>query len=370
MTKLYLDVVGQERAVAALRVAAVRPVHAYLLVGPAGTGKRAAATSFAAQLLCPAGGDGTCDVCRRVLAGAHPDVVVVEREGAAITVDMARDIGRAAARSPVEGRRKVLVLHDFQLVKEAGPALLKTIEEPPPSTVFVILAEHVPYELVTIASRCVRIDFSPLAPSVIAAALRADGVSAEQADELAVAADGRLDRARLLAADPEFGVRRRAWQAIPERLDGAGATAAAIADELIGLLEHSVTPLRARQDEEVANLKERNARMSEVNGKTPRGRAGAQPGLRELEERHKREVRRQRTDELRAGLAALAVAYRDQLAAGGSGAADAVAAVGIIQKLNENLVYNPSEQLQLQALLVGLGRLAGMRTATGSTSGS
>src|ERR1700676_266214 len=99
MTELYADVVGQDAAVAALRAAAVRPVHAYLLVGPPGTGKRAAATGFAAQLLCPAGGDGTCDVCRRVLGKAHPDVVVVEREGAAISVDMAREIGRAAARS-------------------------------------------------------------------------------------------------------------------------------------------------------------------------------------------------------------------------------------------------------------------------------
>jgi DNA polymerase-3 subunit delta' len=298
-----------------------------------------------------------------VLEGAHPDVVVVEREGAAISIGMAQEITRAAVRSPVEGHRKVLVLNDFQLVKEAGPALLKTIEEPPASTVFIVMAEHVPYELVTIASRCVRIDFSPLAPSVIAGALRADGMAAEQAEELAIAADGRLDRARLLAVDPEFGLRRRAWQAIPDRLDGAGATAATIADELIGLLEHSVTPLRTMQEQEVAALQERNAKMSAVNGKPPRGRAGAQPGLRELEERHKREVRRQRTDELRAGLAALAGAYRDRLSAGGRGAANAIEAVGLIQKLNENLLYNPSEQLQLQALLVGLGRLAGHRAA-------
>jgi len=292
-------------------------------------------------------------------------VVVVEREGPAITVDMAREIVRAAARSPVEGRRKILVLHDFQLVKEAGPALLKTIEEPPPSTVFIILAEHIPLELVTIASRCVRIDFSPLSPSVIAAALRAEGVEAERAEQLARSADGRLDRARLLAADPEFGLRRRTWQAIPERLDGTGATAATVADELLGLLEHSVGPLRATQEREIADLQERNARMSEVNGKKPRGRAAADPGVREIEERHKREVRRQRTDELRAGLAALAGAYRDRLAGGGRGVAEAVEAVRLIQELNENLVHNPSEQLQLQALLVALGRLAGPAELTG-----
>jgi DNA polymerase-3 subunit delta' len=89
-TDLYAAVVGQDRAVEQLRAAARSPVHAYLLVGPAGTGKRAAARAFAAELLCPNGGDGTCDVCRRVLAGVHPDVVVVEREGAAMSVGHAR----------------------------------------------------------------------------------------------------------------------------------------------------------------------------------------------------------------------------------------------------------------------------------------
>ncbi|MDQ1373662.1 MAG: polymerase subunit delta, partial [Actinomycetota bacterium] len=159
---LYAGVVGQARAVAQLRSAVRAPVHAYLLVGPPGTGKLTAARGFAASLLCPSGGDGTCDVCRRVLGHVHPDVMVLEREGASILVEDAREISRISARSPVEGDRKVIVLTEFHLVDKAGPALLKTIEEPPPSTVFVILAEHVPAELVTIASRCCRIDFGPI----------------------------------------------------------------------------------------------------------------------------------------------------------------------------------------------------------------
>ena len=160
---LFAEVVGQEKTVAALLAAAARPVHAYLFVGPPGSGKAAAATSFAAALLCPASPpDGTCDTCRRVLSGVHPDVIEVEREGAAISIDAARQVSRLAATSPVEGDRKVIILHDFHLVEDAGPALLKTIEEPPATTVFVILAEYVPPELVTIASRCVRVDFQPL----------------------------------------------------------------------------------------------------------------------------------------------------------------------------------------------------------------
>jgi DNA polymerase-3 subunit delta' len=357
VNELYSGVVGEKVAVDALRAAAKRPVHAYLLVGPPGTGKREAATSFAASLLCPNGGDGTCDVCRRVLAGTHPDVVVVERDGPFINIDTARQIARAAARSPLEGARKVLLLNDFHLVREAGPALLKTIEEPAPSTIFVILAEYLPPELVTIASRCVRVDFAPLPASVIADALRTEGVAVDLADELAVAADGRLDRARLLAGDPDFVARRQAWQNVPSRLDSTGATAAQLAAELEALLERSVGPLKAQQAQELTELEERNARMNEVNGKTAGGARAARAGLKDLEDRHRREIRRQRTDELKAGLAALAGVYRDRLTKGGPGAAPAIEAVGLIQELAVNLQYNPNELLQLQALLVRLGKL-------------
>jgi DNA polymerase III subunit delta' len=355
---LYADVIGQDAAVAGLRAAAVRPVHAYLLVGPPGTGKRSAAVSFAAALLCPNGGDGTCDVCRRVLSGVHPDLVVIDREGPFITIDMAREIGMAAARSPLEGDRKVLLLSDFHLVREAGPALLKTIEEPPPSTVFVITAEFLPPELVTIASRCVQIDFRPLSVATVAEALRATGVEADKALELAAAADGRLDRARLLARDPEFGVRRKAWQAVPSRLDGTGGTAVAIAAELVALLERSVGPLRERHAAEVADLEARIARANEVTGRSG-GKRPAKTGAKELEERHKREIRRQRTDELKAGMAALAGVYRDRMASGGPApaVADAAESVRVIQELYANLAYNPNELLQLQALFVRLGRL-------------
>ncbi len=364
MTELFAEVVGQDAAVRALQAAARRPVHAYLLVGPPGTGKRAAAASFTASLLCPQGGDGTCDVCRRVLAGIHPDMIVVEREGPFITVDMARDIGRAAARSPVEGDRKVLVLNDFHLVREAGPALLKTIEEPPPSTIFVVLAEFVPAELVTIASRCVRIDFSPLSPAIVAEALRADGVEPGLADELAKVADGRLDRARLLAGDPEFVLRRRTWMDIPSQLDGTGATASRLATEVIELLERSVAPLRILQDRQIAELEARNARMNEINGKTAGGARAAKAGLKDLEERQKREVRRQRTDELKAGLAALAGVYRDRLASGAPGGAEAIEAVRLIQELAVNLAYNPNEILQLQALLFAISRIPATLSAS------
>ncbi|HET9691848.1 MAG TPA: hypothetical protein VFP61_11905 [Acidimicrobiales bacterium] len=356
---LFDQVPGQPRAVAALRAAAARPVHAYLFVGPPGTGRAAAATDFAAALLCPHGGDGTCDTCRRVRAGPHPDVVVVEREGAAISVGDAPEVIRLAARSPVEGDRKVLVLTDFHLVRDAGPVLLKTIEEPPPSAVFVVVAEWVPPELVTIASRCVRVEFSPLGPAAVAEILVRDGVGPDEAAELAAAAGGRLDRARLLAADPGFAARRAAWRAVPDRLDGRGRSAAVLADELVGLLDESVGPLRARHESEVAALEERNARGLEVNGKVGRStRGGLKAGLDELDKRQKREVRRQRTDEVRTGLATLAAAYRDRLVgASPTARADAVAAIALVEAAGAALVNNPGELLLLQGLFARLGRL-------------
>ena len=188
----------------------------------------------------------------------------------------------------------MLVIPEFHLAQDAVPALLKVVEEPPPSTVFVILADHVSPELVTIASRCVRIDFGPL-PVRRWSRRRwsAEGVDRVVAADVAEASGGRLDRARLLASDPGFASRRAAWQSVPSRLDGTGATVAVVAAELVELLgSAAVAPLVARHAAEVAEMEERVKRS---------GERGA--GRKVLADRHRRELRRLRTDELRYGLA-------------------------------------------------------------------
>jgi DNA polymerase III subunit delta' len=351
------SLVGQDVAVRTLRAAAEKPVHAYLFVGPPGAGKLTAAVAFAAMLLCPDGGEDGCETCRRVLDGLHPDVFVVEREGAALSIEQAREVSRIAARSSLEGGRSVVILPDLHLARETVPALLKTIEEPPGSTVFIGLAEFVPPELETVASRSARVDFRSLGDDEIADVLVSQGVERDRAQLLAGLAGGRLDRARLLATDQEAVARRRAWEAVPARLDGTGATVAQLADELVELLKRSAAPLSLRQGAEAAELAERYARDSaSLPGRAAQSMARA--GGRELEERHRREQRRQRTDELRTGLAALAGAYRDRAVAGTLSPPRAAEAVALIDGLAANLEFNPGEVLAVQALLFRLDRLS------------
>ncbi len=342
---LWAGVVGQERAVAGLRAAAGAPVHAYLFVGPAGVGKRAAARAFAAALLCPSGGCGECRTCRLALTGEHPDVKEVEREGAAISRDQANEVIRLASLMPLEGARKVLILDEFHLIQpDVPPRLLKTIEEPEASSYFVILADDVPAELVTIASRCVRIEFAPIPDHVIEDVLLADGIAPADASAAAVAAGGNLDRARVLALDRGLLARRDAFHRLAHRLDGTGAEVVRAVDELLGLIDAAAEPMKQRQAVDVVELERRVEQL---------GERGA--GRKELLERHKRELRRHRTDELKSGLQALGGAYRDELAAGTSREpAAAVAAVGALQAAMEALDRNANEPLLLQSLLLGL----------------
>ncbi len=344
---LWELVIGQWSTVETLRSAAQQPVHAYLFVGPPGAGKVRAALAFAASVLCPRGGCGDCDICRRALNQTHPDLLNVEREGASISVDQAREIIRLALRSPVEGARKVLILNDFHLVTNAGPTLLKIIEEPPPSTIFLVLAEQITNELVTIASRCVQLGFAPLSVAAVVEALVASGIEESVAKTAANAAGGRLDRARLLATDPEVANRMAFWQNIPRRLDGTGAAASVVAAEAVGMVDAAaVGPLEARQAEEVAAL---DARLELIGGK---GGAGQR---KELQERHKRELKRLRDDEIRFGLATLAQAYRTILVSPDSASNDqrrAIAATTRVATASEHLIRNPNINLLLSALFV------------------
>ena len=273
----------------------------------------------------------------------------IHRVGATISAEQIREIVRLAAMSPVEGDRQVIILHEFHLLTAMGAAaLLKTVEEPPPSTIFVILADLMSPDLVTIASRCARVDFQPLDEATVAGVLRAEGVDDEVALAAALASAGDLRRARVLAADPELERRRQAFATVPQRLDGTGAGVVRITAELFALIDAAAEPLTARHAAEVAALDERIAAAGERGS-----------GRKQLEERHRRELRRHRTDELRSGLVAIAATYRDGLVGGSLGGPGkrldgAVAAVARIHEAIAALERNPNETLLVQSLLLEL----------------
>lgn len=344
MSTVWDEVVGQADAVTTLRRSLDHPVHAYLFVGPPGSTKHRAARAFAATLLSGSEDPGTRDA-QLVLHGAHPDVREVERVGAAIMKDQADAIIHLASLTPVESDRKVIILHEFHLLSPAGAArLLKTVEEPPASTTFLILADHLSPDLVTIASRCVRVVFRTIDDTHIADRLVLEGADPETAAQAAAAAGGDLDRARILAADPEVGARRRVFAEVPFRLDGTGSTVMTVADELLGLLEATSAPVLGRHAVEIAELEERIARMGERGS-----------GRKLVEERHKRELRRHRIDEFRLGLAETAGTYRDAVVAGTATRPEAAErAVGRIHAAIAALDRNPNEALLLQSMLWAL----------------
>jgi len=247
------------------------------------------------------------------------------------------------------------VVGDVHLARVAAPVLLKTLEEPAEQTVFVMLAESVPAELATIASRCIVVDLKPAGSGELTTWLESQGVDPLRARDVAQAAGGSPQRARLLADDPGFAARRELWRSVPARLDGTGASAAALAAELLASCEDAVEPLRAIHRTERESLTEE----AEATG------ARGSQGLKRLEERQHREERRWRTDELRAGLAVLVGAYRDRLTETVSSPQmsaahnqerlrSLVAAIAATEDVVVELVRNPNETLMLEALLVRL----------------
>jgi DNA polymerase-3 subunit delta' len=344
---VWAHVVGQAQAVKRLTLAAADPVHAYLFVGPPGSTKAEASRSFAALLM--AGHDDPTDRdARLALTGQHPDVREIERTGARISAEQVADIIRNASLAPVEGRRKVMILHDFHLLDAPAAArLLKTLEEPPASTIFIVLADQVTQDLVTIASRCVRITFAALSDEAVTADLLSAGVDPEMAAAAAVAAAGDLTRARLLANDPGLMERRDAFAGAAHRLDGTGTTVVSLCTELLALIDAAAATLAARQADDLKALEARVAATGERGS-----------GRKQIEEHHKRELRRHRADELRSGLAVLAGAYRDALVHDQLPRPEAGAtAVTRIHTALEAMERNPNELLLLQSLLLDLPSL-------------
>jgi DNA polymerase III subunit delta' len=145
--------------------------------GPAGAGKRQTAIAMAQALNCLAPtGDGeardscgSCTACTRIARGVHPDVLIVEPgDNGSIKIDQVRDIVDRAAYRPFEGRRRVVIVDAADtMVAAAQNALLKTLEEPPSASVFVLVTTRPEMLLATVQSRCPRLRFPGVGPDTI-----------------------------------------------------------------------------------------------------------------------------------------------------------------------------------------------------------
>lgn len=339
----WAEVVGQPDAVNQLQSSARAPVHAYMLLGPLGSGRWAAARGFAAVVLAEGlEGEAADRSSRLALRGEHPDLVHIVPTGVQFRDEEVTEIITEASRSPVEGNRKVIVVERFHTANATAIGrLLKTLEEPPPSTIIVLLSEEVPDEQITIASRCVTVPFGAVSDAEVEGWLLRQGVDPSVAETAALAAGGDLRRAGDLVNDPDLATRFDAWRALPGRLDGTGAAVAIAAEELRSLIDAAQVPIDQRHEAEMAALAEREEQF---------GLRGS--GRKDLESAHKREIRRFRSDELRFGLTTLARHYRDQVMANPS--RRPIGAITALRDANDALTRNPNEALLLQALFLRL----------------
>ena len=320
--------VGQRPVVAALAQAASGRgmTHAWLFTGPPGSGRSTAAVAFAAALQCAREdpqerGCGECHECTTVLAGSHADVSVVRTQRLSIGVDEVRELVRSAALRPVGRRWQVLVVEDAdRLTDQAFNALLKSVEEPSASTVWLLCAPTVEDVPQTVRSRCRLVTLStPTSGEVADFLVRGCGVPPELAAYAARASQGHIGRARALATDEATRNRRREVVRIPARLRTLGACLTAAAD-LVHLAKEEADAVSSGYDaREKADL---DAAYGVVErGRRPREYA---PALAALDKAQKARAKRFVLDVVDRGLMDLVSVYRDAIAVACGAAAELV----------------------------------------------
>jgi DNA polymerase III subunit delta' len=311
---VWAELIGQETAVATLeRAVSGEPhamSHAWLFTGPPGSGRSNAARAFAAALQCSTGGCGQCTACRTSLSGAHPDVTLVRTELLSIGVDEVRELVRRSAMSPTLGRWQVIVIEDADRITERGAdALLKSIEEPAPRTVWILCAPTVDDVVATIRSRCRLLTLqTPSIPAVARLLESRDGIAPELAAYAAQVSQGHIGRARALARDENARERRQQILQIPFQLQGLGACLAAAAQ----VVEASTAEAAVATNE--LDTRERSA-LEEALGF---GTKGAKPrqtqaAIKELEDQQRARTKRFQRDAIDRTLTELTGFYRDVL---------------------------------------------------------
>jgi len=210
----YRNIAGHRRLIALLSRAAQRDTlpPSLIFAGPWGVGKKLAAIALAQAVNClnPIAGDdrtsslsggidacGVCASCTRIARGVHPDVIVVEPgDSGSIKIDQVRDVVDRAAYRPFEGRRRVVIVDEADAMQPpAQSALLKTLEEPPGASSFILVTSRPDVLLPTVRSRCPMLRFRSLDLQDVVAALKSRGMTETDARVIAATADGSVGRA-------------------------------------------------------------------------------------------------------------------------------------------------------------------------------
>ncbi len=338
---VWADLVGQDAAVGVLARAAAaaarvgdgeagnraQMAQTWLLTGPPGSGRSTAGRAFAAALQCadplagadtgtgagtvPVYGCGQCNPCRTVRAGTHPDLIVVATESLSLKVRDIRALVRDAAMAPTAGRWLVVVVEDAdRLTDDAADALLKSVEEPPPRTVWVLCAPTVDDVPPTIRSRARHLQLrTPPADDVAAFLVARHGADPATALTAARSAQGHIGRARALALDPGVRARHEAVLDIAGRLTDPASCARAAADLVQTATDDAAAATAAAAERETARL--RHQLGLDDGGRADRHASAA---LRDLAEEQKVRAKRAGRDHLDRALVDLAAWYRDVLA--------------------------------------------------------
>ncbi|MFC0627610.1 DNA polymerase III subunit delta' [Kribbella deserti] len=325
MVSVWDELVGQEPAVKILQRAVAAAdnqlqgmsgadvagmTHAWLITGPPGSGRSNAGRAFAAALQCGLQGCNECTNCRTVLSGAHPDVSLIRTELLSIRVAEIRELIRRAAMSPTQGRWQVMVVEDAdRLTEQAADALLKSIEEPSPRTLWVLCAPTVEDVVPTIRSRC-RLLVLRTPPTAAVAKMLAErtGIDPELATFAARAAQGHIGRAKALARDEVVRQRRSNVLKVPFELRTIGSCLNAAAKLVDAAKEEAKASAAEVDQRERAELEQ--ALGVGTKGAKPRDSNAA---LKELEDQQKARAKRWERDVLDRSLVDLMALYRDVL---------------------------------------------------------
>ena len=358
MPDIFDRLVGQEQIINSLRSYAKRPVHAFLLVGADPAVSEEVALTFAASLQCDSNGCGNCEVCRLVVEGKHPDVDFHRSDGGNWKIDDIRAIGTESMLRPRQGEWHVEIVDHIERTVDGSSsfvALLKSVEEPAEKTIFILNATSLPEELVTIESRCVKVQVRSLSKGEIHKKLILEGANPAMAKAASEASAGSLRRARVLVLDSAVGERLERWKNIPSQIDGDISTSVDLVTEIRAQVEDAISPLKELHAEELETWR-RNRDELKIRTESKD----------EIDSRQRRELRLFRIEELGFFLQVLTDTYRERIAGlveqprtneSDARTRSAISAIELLTKAGERLAEtNMEEGLLLTDLLVSLAR--------------